>query len=205
MAQGGQYHCRSTRAADCRIFARHNCRIIAAANRRYFADPPGSSCYWERLSGFGGTLTEILANDFVGYAALQIVVDIRADDRGFNSTSCGNWYTSGRQAFQTDIHPGVWVVGDQLTPGTYQANVGAGCYWERKRNFLGDLNSIIANDFIASAGSHLVSISANDVGFLTDGDCGTWTRTLAVTTTKQRAAQSLASIAANRERHRQQR
>jgi hypothetical protein len=47
----------------------------------------GGSCYWERLSNFGGTLSGIIANHYgaKGY------VTIRATDKGFGSQSCGTW------------------------------------------------------------------------------------------------------------------
>ncbi len=58
--------------------------------------PPGTyrtrqgsaGCYWARLSGFGGTLDEILANDFTDSTA---IVAIAASDRGFSATRCGTW------------------------------------------------------------------------------------------------------------------
>lgn len=143
---------------------------------RYFADPSRSGCYWKRLSGLGGTIGEIISNDFVGFDAMQIIVDILGSDLAFEAESeCGSWYTSRRHPAQTNIAPGVWLVGNQIAAGTYQANAGAGCYWARLRNFESGVGSIIANDFIPDAGSRLVSISADDVGFYNDGDCGTWT------------------------------
>lgn len=147
---------------------------------RYFADPSRSGCYWERQSGLGGTLGEVIANDFVGYDARQIIVDILPSDFAFKAeAACESWYTTPRQPPQTGIPPGMWLVGDQIQPGTYQATVNAGCYWERLRNFEGVLRSIISNDFISSAGPRLVTISSNDVGFNSDADCSTWTRATA--------------------------
>lgn len=143
---------------------------------RYFADP-ASGCYWERQSGFGGTLGEILANDFVGFDAGQIVVDVLASDRGFETDSqCGTWFNTARHGFQSSVRAGTWLVGQQLAPGTYETNASAGCYWERLRGFSGELNQILANDFVASGGRQLVTISAGDAGFSADAQCGTWTR-----------------------------
>jgi hypothetical protein len=51
---------------------------------------------------------------------------------------------------------------------------GANCYWERVRNFEGTLDSVVANSFISSPGSAVVTIANTDVGFGTDADCGTW-------------------------------
>ena len=48
----------------------------------------GSSCYWGRLRGFGGTVDEIIANDF---ASGSMVVQILSTDVGFMSSGCGTW------------------------------------------------------------------------------------------------------------------
>lgn len=48
----------------------------------------GPACYWARLSGFGGTLQEIIAN---GFGPGQQLVTIAATDVGFISTTCGTW------------------------------------------------------------------------------------------------------------------
>jgi hypothetical protein len=148
---------------------------------RYFS-APSNGCYWERQSGLGGTLGEIIANDFIGFTAAQWIVDIRSSDRAFKTDAdCGTWYNAPRQGAQASIPPGVWLVGSQITPGTYRATVQSGCYWERLRDFTGTLSGIIANDFVSSAGSQLVSIAAGDVGFSNDADCGTWTRVSGLT------------------------
>lgn len=143
---------------------------------RYFADPdPG--CYWERQSGFSGTLNDVIANDFIGFDALQIIVDVRSGDRAFQGDDeCGRWYNSRRHGAQTRVSDGTWLVGSQVTPGTYRATTEDGCYWERLRNFTGQLSGIIANDFVGGGGVRRVTIRSSDVGFSTDEDCGVWTR-----------------------------
>jgi hypothetical protein len=141
---------------------------------RYYTDPI-YGCYWERLNGLGGTSNEIIANNFVGYDAAQQIVDIRSTDFAFSTDAdCGTWYSTPRRGLQTNITPGMWLVGSQVTPGTYMSYVGYGCYWERLRNFDGTLSAIIANDFVDSPGYRYVQVSAGDVGFQSDGDCGTW-------------------------------
>ena len=47
-----------------------------------------SGCYWERLSGFGGTNSDIIANEFSDDAQ---IVTIAASDAGFNTEDCGMW------------------------------------------------------------------------------------------------------------------
>ncbi len=51
-----------------------------------------ASCYWERLSGFGGSLGEIIANEFSD--SIQTVT-INASDLGFFSERCGTWSKVG--------------------------------------------------------------------------------------------------------------
>lgn len=142
---------------------------------RYFS-APRAGCYWARLSGLGGTLGEILANDFIGFNAPQAIVDILGSDLAFTTDSdCGTWFNSPRRGFAASISPGWWLVGSQAAPGTYRATASSGCYWERLKNFDGTLSAIIANDFNSSGGSVLIAISASDTGFSTDDECGTWT------------------------------
>jgi len=49
----------------------------------------GDGCYWARLSGFTGTLSKIIANDF--RTSGTALVTIRSTDKGFQSSSCGTW------------------------------------------------------------------------------------------------------------------
>jgi len=143
---------------------------------RYYADP-ASGCYWERESGLGGTLGEILANDFVGFDAGQLIVDVLAGDVAFKTeAACGTWFPTPRAGAKSTITPGTWLVGAQLQSGTYQASATTGCYWERVTNFTGTLSAIIANDFAGGPGLRQLSIASTDAGFTTTVECGTWTR-----------------------------
>ncbi len=49
----------------------------------------GDGCYWARLSGFTGTLSNIIANDF--RLSGRALVTIRSTDKGFQSSGCGTW------------------------------------------------------------------------------------------------------------------
>ena len=49
----------------------------------------GDGCYWERLTGFSGDLSDIEANDFT--TGGPVVVQIAASDKGFSSSRCGTW------------------------------------------------------------------------------------------------------------------
>lgn len=167
---------------------------------RYYADP-AVGCYWERLSGLGGTTSEILANDFVAFNSAQSVVDILPSDLAFSTDAdCGIWFSTPRHGPQASIPPGSWLVGAQVAPGTYSATVQAGCYWERVTNFTNNLSSIIANNFIPTASLQYVAIAPGDVGFKTDGDCGVWTRVVAAMIPSE---QSIEDISGHHARHQQ--
>jgi hypothetical protein len=130
----------------------------------------GSGCYWARLSGFGGTLAETISNDL---ASGPIIVTIAASDAGFQSSGCGTWSplpASGPQS--TSFGAGQFAVGIDIAAGTYSAQGGGSCYWERESGFGGTLSEIIANDL--PTGPVIVTIQSSDIGFKSQ-DCGTWT------------------------------
>jgi hypothetical protein len=133
----------------------------------------GGFCYWERLRGFGGTLSEIIAN---GLGEGPWVVTISATDKGFDSTRCGSWTLdlSPITASPTDpFGSGMYFVGKDISGGTWQSSGGAGCYWERLTGFSGEFRDIKANDLVN--GPTVVEIAPGDQGFYSDR-CGTWTR-----------------------------
>lgn len=53
-----------------------------------YRTPGADGCYWERMSGFGGTADEIIAND---NPAGPAVVTILPADVGFTTQGCGTW------------------------------------------------------------------------------------------------------------------
>jgi len=134
-------------------------------------------CYWERQSGLGGTLGEIISNDFRGFPG-RVIVDIAPSDRAFElDAECGKMSTyQGSTALLSTIGPGSHVVGGHIRPGTYTSAVCDGCYWERVSGFGGLSADIIANDFVGTSGQQFVELLGSDVGFFSDPDCGTWTR-----------------------------
>lgn len=134
---------------------------------------PGSGCYWARLSGFGGTLDEIIAND---NALGPTVVTISPSDRGFDSRRCGVWtddLSPITAAADEGFGDGTFIVGIDISPGTWRTPAGTQCYWARLRGFGGSLDDIIAND--NARGSAVVTIQPSDQGF-TSRRCGTWTK-----------------------------
>ena len=145
-----------------------------------FYSNPRSGCYWKRLSGLSGNISDIIANDFIGHDSGQEIVDILPSDVAFSTDAdCKSWTLNSPVAVAstTTITQGRWLVGSQVAPGTYSANTTGGCFWERLRNFSGLTSSgTIDNDFAPDAGPQFVTIAGSDLGFSTDDDCGTWTR-----------------------------
>ena len=142
--------------------------------RTYRTRSNRAGCYWERLSGFGGSLDEIIANDFTNVSA---VVTVGATDKGFHSDGCGTWTSDlSRITASTTapFHGGTYIVGTDIAPGTWRSSGGSGCYWERLRSFGGTLNDVIANDFTNAIA--VVSVSGSDRGFHATEACGTWTK-----------------------------
>ena len=149
----------------------------AIAAGRYYSDPT-SGCYWERQSGVGGTLAEIITNDIVSFDAGQWIVDILASDVAFQTNAeCGTWYNTPRRgSLGNTIPPGVWQVGTQIAAGTYTTNAQESCYWERRSNFQNTIAAVLANDFADEAMPMSVTIAASDAGFFASAECGNWSR-----------------------------
>jgi len=133
-----------------------------------------AGCYWARLSGFGGTLAEIIANDI---GAGPRLVAIAASDRGLESSGCATWMQVTGPITTSPTAPfdvGTYMVGTEIAPGTWRADgTGTSCYWERLRGFGGTLAEIIANNNTALPA--IVTIAPTDVGF-SSSRCGTWTK-----------------------------
>lgn len=144
---------------------------------RYYSDP-ANGCHFQRVRGFGGTPADTIVETIIDFDAGQWIVDLLSTDAGFvTDANCAFWFTTPRRGLLTAITPGMWIVGAQITPGTYRAeNSAAGCYWQRVGNFTGGTDAIIANAFVTSAGVQLVTIANTDAGFSANVECGTWTR-----------------------------
>ena len=134
-------------------------------------------CNWKRLSGFGGTQGEVLASAVIDFDAAQWIVDIASTDAGFQTDpNCGRWSKTPALGLQSSITKGKWLVGSQVSAGTYRASASPGCYWERLSKFSGDISAVIVNEFVSGAGSQVITILPTDVGFSTNNECGAWTR-----------------------------
>ena len=131
-------------------------------------------CYWERLSGFGGTFDEIIANEFAEH---QQLVTIEETDVGFSSEDCGTWTQDLSPITSSPTAPfgdGMYIVGVDIAPGTWRNDGSSGCYWARLSGFSHEFADIIANEY--SDDQQMVTISSGDVGFESD-DCGMWSKT----------------------------
>lgn len=70
---------------------------------------------------------------------------------------------------------GVFLVGDDVQPGTYRSEPGVwGCYWARLSGTSGEFHDIITNGFVDD-GQALITVSETDVAFETSG-CGEWSQ-----------------------------
>ena len=143
--------------------------------------PPGTyrtlgsaaGCYWERLRGFSGHPSEIIANDI---STASMTVTVEPGDAGFRVSRCGIWTADitpdviGREP-TAPIGDGTWLVDAELAPGTWTATGGTTCFWERLSAFRGQ-----PEDVIEFGDSRSVTIAEGDLGFRSRR-CGTWTRT----------------------------
>ena len=133
-----------------------------------------SSCYWKRLSGFGGSYTDTIASAIVDG---NVIVEISSSDTGFFSDEdCGTWtqIDVGALSPVSSIGPGLWAVGSQVQPGTWMTSNVSFCYWKRLSGFDGSYGDTIESAIVD--GNVIVEISSSDAGFSSNDDCGTWTR-----------------------------
>ena len=129
-------------------------------------------CYWQRLSGFSGDFSELIANES---PEGRSVVEILPSDVGFDSARCGEWVRVSEVQSQepaTTFGDGVWQVGIDIEPGTYSTLGSDRCYWQRLSGFSGNFSDLLAND--SPEGRSIVEILPTDIGF-DSARCGEWT------------------------------
>jgi hypothetical protein len=144
---------------------------------RYYNDPL-NGCHFQRVRAFGGAPSDSIVDSVINFDAGQWIIDLLSTDGGFvTDANCGFWFTTPRRGLSATITPGMWIVGAQITPGTYRAeNSAQGCYWQRVSSFTGGADAILGSSIATGPGVQLVTIAATDVGFSTNLECGTWTR-----------------------------
>jgi hypothetical protein len=118
------------------------------------------------------TIDDIISNDNTDAPA---VATIAATDKGFESQNCGTWTKdlSRITTSKTSFDDGTFIVGTDITAGTYKNSGGDACYFARLRGFGGTIDDIIANNNVSAP--TIVTISSSDKGFQSSG-CGTWTK-----------------------------
>ncbi|NGN66247.1 hypothetical protein G5C51_20395 [Streptomyces sp. A7024] len=132
----------------------------------------GSLCYWQRSKSADGGFDSIIANE---NATGQTYVTILASDKYFESKRCGDWerVSDAQQGAPKSsmAGDGMYKVGTDIQPGTYKSTGGSGCYWERSKDALSGMGSILAND--NPTGTTIVTISGSD-GYFKSNRCGEW-------------------------------
>lgn len=129
-----------------------------------------SNCYYARLRGFGGSISDIIANENTDDPA---IVTIARGDKGFESRNCGTWTKdlSRITSSKTSFGDGTYFVGTDIEPGTYKSSGQPNCYYARLRGFGGNTDDIISNENTDTAA--IVTIAPGDKGF-SSTRCGTW-------------------------------
>lgn len=139
----------------------------------YRSTDPTESCYAARLSGLGGTLDDVIANQLVDHS---LIVTIASTDAGFESSGCGTWSNSidePRTASPTGgFGDGYWFVGTEVAPGLWKnSDSSQVCRWERLSGF--DWTSASVISYEVSELIQTVQVEVGDVGFRS-WDCGSW-------------------------------
>lgn len=74
------------------------------------------------------------------------------------------------------INGGTWKVGTEVKPGTYATKaINGPCYWERLKDFNGELDSIIANGNVDEGEQGRFVVKPTDKGVHLMGPC-VWTK-----------------------------
>ena len=145
-------------------------------------DGIGGTCWWVRLSGFGGTREEYLGRYRAPWPTYSAIVDISSSDTGFASSHCGIWTLAGEPliALGDPIPAGAFLVGEGIAPGRYQQTTPSTheehpCEWQRVSGFGGSEAEVIEAGSAPMDAMATVDIAATDVGFISHW-CGPWTR-----------------------------
>ena len=140
------------------------------------------SCSWTRLSGASGEFSDVIAVD---NARGQFYVEILDTDKYFRTgcvvTPLEAWPTPDEPL--SEIEVGMYIVGQDISPGTYVGRAGTGaldsCSWTRLSGASGEFSDVIAVD--NARGQFYVEILDTDKYFRTG--CALDLTTLANTAT----------------------
>ncbi len=124
--------------------------------------------YFERLSGLGGELQDIITNALPSQG--PVVVEIKASDIAFQSRTDVLW-TLIDESYNPEIRKtfgdGYWIVHRDIMPGIYRTEDDVR-YYARLSGFGNQLNDIIVNAASVTGGA-VIEILDSDAGFLTKG------------------------------------
>ena len=129
----------------------------------------GKDCRYQRLDKADVEYPDVIVQGFLS----RPIIEIKADDGGFSSDGCGSWtpLDSYEGTLGAELPgDGIWLVGEDVEPGTYQAEGGPWCMWSRISGWTADISSVIKG----GAGRR-ATLEEGDLGFVTEG-CGAWTR-----------------------------
>ena len=147
---------------------------------RYKAEVASGSfgCSWSRLSDTDGEFSSIIAIALITEG--QTYVTIKESDYAFETSGCTDFVDYSENSSQADpalqqMGPGTYLVGSEIRPGLYRAQVAPGsfgCSWSRLSETDGEFSSLIAIDLIVE-GQTYVTIEETDFAFETSG-CTNW-------------------------------
>lgn len=131
---------------------------------------PSKGCYFTRVSGFGWTFEEIIANGLTNFVA---IVSIDSKDKGFISKNCGTWTQDLTQITKdkTTFSDWMFIVWTDIEAWTYKNSGWKWCYYVRLSDFSWNFDDIISNEITND--SAIVTIDSSDKWFSSHG-CGTW-------------------------------
>ncbi len=139
----------------------------------YTATSNDGRCVWFTVGDFSHLPAP--SNLITWWKTGDPIAEIKPDSAGFYSIRCGTWV---RRDIETPEEPvthfgdGSYLVGVDISPGTYIADAGDGsCDWFRTAPF-GDTSPDNSGGYV-SKGRQIATILASDSGFHSDG-CGTW-------------------------------
>ena len=129
----------------------------------------GPECSYQRIEDPDAKYPQVIVRGLLD----RPVIEIMDGDGGFRTEGCGSWTAlEDYQGTPLEEMPGdgLWLVGEDVVPGTYRGEGGDWCLWQRLDGFEPTLDSVITG-----GSDRKVTIEDGDLAFVTEG-CGSWTR-----------------------------
>ncbi len=108
--------------------------------------------------------------------AAHILVEVKEGDAFFilRHDTCGSFVPVNVAELPVEQNPGdgIWAVGPQMTPGTWEASGAEFCVWVRSDQATG---TVLDTPFIEQGTATQVTVNPGE--FFSSKNCGTWTRT----------------------------